>query len=111
MRKRARQVFIQPFSVERDYDDFASVPVVAALLVFREVDDCKCYGGDMAILGFDGIEETEDCPCPITTVRQPIEEMCRLTYEFLKAQMEDPSAPIQQQVLKPTLIIRSSTQG
>jgi DNA-binding LacI/PurR family transcriptional regulator len=68
-------------------------------------------GVDVALIGFDGIEETEDCPCPITTVRQPIEEMCALTFEFLRAQMEDPSAPLQQRILKPTLVIRSSTQG
>lgn len=68
-------------------------------------------GTDIALVGFDGIEETEHCPCPITTVRQPIEEMCRLTYEFLQAQMEDPSAPLRQQVLRPQLIIRDSSRG
>jgi DNA-binding LacI/PurR family transcriptional regulator len=67
-------------------------------------------GADVALVGFDGLEETEHCPVPITTVKQPIDEMCALTFEFLKSQMEDPTAPIRQQILKPTLVIRESTQ-
>jgi LacI family transcriptional regulator len=67
-------------------------------------------GDDVGLVGFDGIEETGESPCPITTVRQPIEEMVALTFDFLKSQMVDPSAPIQQKVLKPTLVIRRSTQ-
>jgi len=68
-------------------------------------------GQDVAVVGFDGIEETEHCPCPITTVRQPIEEMCALTFQFLRAQMEDPEAELQQKILKPTLVIRDSSGG
>jgi LacI family transcriptional regulator len=68
-------------------------------------------GSDIAILGFDGIEEAEHCACPITTVRQPIEEMCNLAFQFLKRQMDDPSAPLEQRILKPTLVIRESTQA
>ena len=68
-------------------------------------------GDDVALVGFDGIEETAESPCPITTVKQPIDEMVTLTFDFLKAQMEDPSAPLQQKVLKPTLVIRRSTQA
>jgi len=67
-------------------------------------------GHDIALVGFDGLEETEHCPCPITTVRQPIEEMCEVTFSFLRGQMEDPTAPLQQQVLKPTLIVRESSR-
>jgi LacI family transcriptional regulator len=68
-------------------------------------------GSDVALVGFDGISETEQCPCPLTTVKQPIEEMSSLAFEFLRKQMEDPSAPVQQQVLKPTLVIRESSSA
>jgi LacI family transcriptional regulator len=67
-------------------------------------------GHDVALVGFDGIEETEQCPVPITTVRQPVEEMCALTVEFLQAQLRDPEAPLQQRILKPELIIRESSR-
>lgn len=68
-------------------------------------------GRDVAIVGFDGIEETAECPVPITTVRQPIEEMCSLTLQFLKDQMDDPTGPLQQRILKPELVIRESSGG
>lgn len=67
-------------------------------------------GHDVALVGFDGIEETAYGPCPITTVRQPIDEMCRLTFGSLQAQMEDPSGAPQQYLLKPELIVRESTR-
>lgn len=66
-------------------------------------------GDDVALLGFNGIEETEHMPVPITTVRQPIQEMCSLAWQFLKAQMEDHAAPLQQKILVPELVIREST--
>lgn len=67
-------------------------------------------GQDVAIVGFDGIEETAHTPVPLTTVRQPIEEMCSLTWQFMQAQMADPSTPLQQKVLVPELIVRESTR-
>ena len=102
-------------------DRFANGPVPEAILCMN--DDLAIsasvalaragikVGTDVAIVGFDGIAETEDCPCPITTVKQPINEMCDLALSFLKTQMEDPKAPLQQQILKPTLVIRDSTTG
>lgn len=68
-------------------------------------------GGDVALVGFDGIEETEHCPVPITTVRQPIEPMCRLTLEILQDQMRDPEAPLQQRLFVPELVIRESSRS
>lgn len=66
-------------------------------------------GVDVALLGFDGIYETEQTICPITTVRQPIREMCALAFEFLQAQIENPTAPLQQRLLRPELVVREST--
>ena len=66
-------------------------------------------GQDIAIVGFDGIAETAYCPVPITTVRQPIDEMCSVAWSFLKAQMDDPGRGLHQRVLIPELVIREST--
>ncbi|MGV3614763.1 MAG: LacI family DNA-binding transcriptional regulator [Fimbriimonas sp.] len=85
-------------------DDFAISTTVAIQALGRRV------GTDIAVVGFDGIEETEHCPWPITTVRQPVEEMCALAVEFLQAQIADPSAPLQQRILKPQLIVRESSR-
>jgi len=67
-------------------------------------------GHDVALVGFDGIKETQHGLVPITTVRQPIEEMCALAFEFLKAQIEDPTAPPLQRLLSPQLIVRESSK-
>lgn len=66
-------------------------------------------GHDVALVGFDGIRETEHALCPITTVRQPIGEMGALAFEFLQAQIEDPTAPLRQRLLNPELVVREST--
>lgn len=67
-------------------------------------------GCDVALVGFDGIDEGAYGPCPITTVRQPVDLMCRLTYQFLLDRLNDPSGPPQQRILTPELVIRESTR-
>lgn len=66
-------------------------------------------GEDIAIVGFDGIAETAYCPVPITTVKQPIDEMCTVAWSYLKAQMDDPGTGLHQRILVPELLIRAST--
>ncbi|MDX2065352.1 MAG: LacI family DNA-binding transcriptional regulator [Fimbriimonadaceae bacterium] len=66
-------------------------------------------GQDIAIVGFDGIEETEHASVPITTVRQPYEAMCALAWQFLQTQMSEPNAALSQHTLIPELVIREST--
>ena len=102
-------------------DAIATDPKLDAILCMN--DDLAIYtvfalqkmgirpGLDIAVVGFDGIDEAEQCPCPITTVSQPASQMCSLAIEFLNAQMEDPSAEPQQIVLQPTLVIRSSSMA
>ncbi len=86
-------------------DDIA----IAAEFVLRQMG--IQIGADVALVGFDGLEETEQTPCPITTVRQPIEGMCELAWKFLRAQMEGSVSETQQAILKPTLVIRDSSKG
>jgi LacI family transcriptional regulator len=79
---------------------------VSSILLSRGIR----VGQDVAIVGFNGIEETAYCPVPITTVVQPIKEMCMLAWQFLEAQMADPAAPLQQRILVPELVVRDSTR-
>jgi LacI family transcriptional regulator len=81
---------------------------IAAATVLQ--DNGISVGKDVAIVGFDGIEETEHCSIPITTVRQPIEEMCNLAYQFLKFQLDD-SQQLHQTILVPKLVKRESTRS
>jgi DNA-binding LacI/PurR family transcriptional regulator len=65
---------------------------------------------DILLVGFDGIEETEYQRCPITTIAAPVEEMCRLAWDFLENRIRDPDHDLQQVMLKPTLIRRESSR-
>lgn len=67
-------------------------------------------GQEIALVGFNGTEGTERGSVPVSTVRQPIEEMCDLALRFLKAQFDEPAADLQQRVLKPELIVRQSSE-
>jgi LacI family transcriptional regulator len=66
-------------------------------------------GRDVAVVGFNGEEGTERGPCPVSSVRQPIEEMCRIAYTFLTNQIEDPTLEPELAVLKPKLVVRQSS--
>jgi DNA-binding LacI/PurR family transcriptional regulator len=70
----------------------------------------RTVGTDVALVGFDGIEEGEHASTPITTVRQPIEEMCVTALEFLRVQIDDAAAPLRQRILTPELVIRESSR-
>lgn len=66
-------------------------------------------GRDVGVVGFNGTVGLVRGPLPMSTVRQPVEEMCQLAFEFLQAQIEDPTTPLQQRILKPELIVRESS--
>jgi LacI family transcriptional regulator len=66
-------------------------------------------GVDVAIVGINGSEGTDRGACPLTVVRQPVERMCATAFDYLRSQIEDPTAPIRQTILRPELIVRQST--
>jgi len=77
----------------------------------RALSDRGCrIGPDVALVGCDGIEETEYLSPPITSIVQPVDEMCELAWEFLQNRLNDPTIPLQQRILKPRLVVRASSQ-
>jgi DNA-binding LacI/PurR family transcriptional regulator len=66
---------------------------------------------DCAIVGVDGIEETEYFEVPISTVVQPIESMCLLAWDFLRNRLNDPKLPHQQITLPSHLVVRQSSSS
>ena len=82
-----------------------------AIGAYRALCDLGIAAGhDIALVGCDGIEEADYLACPLTTIAQPITEMCALAWEFLQRRMREPDCPLQQRLLKPQLVIRASTQ-
>jgi LacI family transcriptional regulator len=64
---------------------------------------------EVALAGCDGIQDTEYLECPLTTIVQPIAQMCASAWQFLIQRLEQPDLRRQQVVLKPKLAIRDST--
>jgi LacI family transcriptional regulator len=65
---------------------------------------------DVALVGCDGIEDTEFMDVPISTIVQPLDEMATLALQYLRARLQDPEAPIQLTWLRPHLVIRESSR-
>lgn len=65
---------------------------------------------DVALVGCDGIEDTEYLGCPLTTLVQPVAGMCATAWQFLQQRLEEPDAPVKCIVLQPTLSIRDSSR-
>ncbi|HTI97454.1 MAG TPA: LacI family DNA-binding transcriptional regulator [Dongiaceae bacterium] len=65
---------------------------------------------DVALVGCDGIPDVEYLECPITTLVQPVAEMCATAWQFLQRRLEAPTIARQITVLKPTLVARESSR-
>ena len=65
---------------------------------------------DVAIVGCDGIQDTEYLECPLTTLVQPVAEVCATAWQFLQHRLAKPDSKRQQAVLKPKLTMRESTR-
>lgn len=83
----------------------------AALGIYRGLCDLGLrVPQDVALVGCDGIEDTEYLECPLTTLVQPVAEMCATAWRFVQERLEQADRPRQQVVLQPQLAVRASTQ-
>ncbi len=67
--------------------------------------------GDLAIVGYDDIEYASAAAVPLTSVRQPRQELGRRAAELVLDEAEDPEHVHQQVVFTPELVARRSTLG
>jgi DNA-binding LacI/PurR family transcriptional regulator len=63
---------------------------------------------DIALVGFDDSSAALDCDPPLTTVRQPVEDMAAEMARQLLRQIDNPATPITTVIFEPTLVIRQS---
>jgi DNA-binding LacI/PurR family transcriptional regulator len=81
-----------------------------ALGIYRGLCDLKLrIPTEVALVGCDGIQDTEYLECPITTLVQPVTAMCTTAWLFLERRLAKHSAKLQSKVLKPSLQIRESS--
>ncbi len=63
----------------------------------------------IALVGCDGIEETEYGDCPLSTIVQPLAEMAEAAWQLLDRRMREPTAPLEHIVLPAHLVVRQSS--
>lgn len=66
---------------------------------------------DLAILGYDDIDFAASAAIPLSSVRQPREEMGEVATDLLLASIDDPRSQVRDIVLEPELVVRRSTGG
>lgn len=64
---------------------------------------------DVALVGCNGIEDTEYFDPPITTIVQPLAEMCAMAWCLLEKRIQNPSIPLQQVTIEARFRIRGSS--
>ncbi len=59
------------------------------------------------LFGCDGIEDAEYLDSPINTIVSPVEETCRLAWEFARNRLDNPELPLQSHVIRAPLELRT----
>jgi len=82
-----------------------------ALGIYRGLCDLNLrVPEDVALVGCDGIQDTEYVESPVTTLVQPVSKMCETAWQFLTQRLENPKLKRQQAVFEPELVIRESSR-
>ncbi|WP_211268987.1 LacI family DNA-binding transcriptional regulator [Saccharothrix syringae] len=63
---------------------------------------------DVKVVGFDDSSPAVECDPPLTTVRQPVEDMAAEMARLLVERVERPDRPVSSVVFAPTLVVRRS---
>ena len=96
---------------ERPTAIFASNDLMA-FGVMEAVRDCGLrIPGDISVIGFDDIPQTTHVHPPLTTIRQPLEQMGRIATRMLLEQIGNPAAEPARIELPTELIIRASCRS
>ena len=82
---------------------------------FGAVDAVRANGlrvpDDVEVIGFDDISMASWASYNLTTVRQPIREMCATAVQLLLARIDNPLRPPETVMLTGELVVRSSTRA
>jgi LacI family transcriptional regulator len=93
---------------ERPTAIFASNDVTAFGVIEAARDRGLRIPEDLSVIGFDDIPEAANIHPPLTTIRQPLEQMGRMAARMLLHAIEHPEIEMKTVVLPTELIIRSS---
>ena len=88
---------------------FAFNDLMAVGAIQAAAEAGRSIPGDLALVGFDDIELASFLQPPLTTIRQPKQEMGRLAVELLLSRIHDRSQPPRRITLPVSLILRESS--
>ncbi len=79
---------------------------MCALEVLRELN--YQIPRDVLLLGCDGQRQTKYLTPPLSTIEQPMAEICEVAWRFLQNRLANPNSPHQQATIEGTLLVRKS---
>lgn len=82
---------------------------ICAFQVFKEMG--FRVPEDVLLVGCDGQRQMKYFDPPLSTIVQPMEEMCALAWEFLQRRLAQPDLPHQAATLQGTLVVRKSLES
>ncbi|MBU5422989.1 LacI family DNA-binding transcriptional regulator [Cellulomonas hominis] len=88
---------------------FAGSDEMAFGLIRALLDLGRRVPEDVSVVAMDDIALAQYCSPPLTTVRQPFQDMGRLAVEHVLALIDDPDAVRESVLVTPELVTRSST--
>lgn len=88
-------------------NDLLAVGILQSLLLIHGLSVPE----DVALIGYDDIDFAQSTVIPLSSIRQPAEEIGRTAVALLQEQLTDPRAPARQVRFTPELVARQSTRG
>ncbi|MDQ1540703.1 MAG: hypothetical protein QOH29_1429 [Actinomycetota bacterium] len=77
-----------------------------ALVALHDLD--RRVPDDVAVVGFDDSSVAPRCRPPLTTIRQPVEDMAAEMARLLLGRIADPGARVTSTIFEPSLVMRES---
>jgi DNA-binding LacI/PurR family transcriptional regulator len=87
---------------------FAASDLMAQGALLALADHGRRVPGEVAVIGFDDSPAALACRPPLTTVRQPVEDMAAEVARLLLARVDDPGLPPSSVIFEPALVVRES---
>jgi DNA-binding LacI/PurR family transcriptional regulator len=87
---------------------FAANDLMAQGALLALAGQGRAVPGEVAVIGFDDSSAALACRPPLTTVRQPVEEMAAELARMLLSGIEDPARPPSSVTFEPTMVLRES---
>jgi LacI family transcriptional regulator len=90
---------------------FCANDLLALGLLQQTIASGKEVPGDLAIVGYDDIDFAAAAAVPLSSVRQPRQELGARAAELVMDEAADPDHRHQQVVFRPELVVRTSSRG